>query len=46
LWYSSQELWGYWLVHIDVPSMGLFIRTIMNIKACTEGNNGNPDREA
>jgi hypothetical protein len=22
-WYSSKELWGYWLVHIDVPSMGL-----------------------
>jgi hypothetical protein len=21
-WYSSKELWGYWLVHIDVPSMG------------------------
>jgi hypothetical protein len=22
-WYSYKELWGYWLVHIDVPSMGL-----------------------
>jgi hypothetical protein len=22
-WYSSKELWGYWLVHIDVPPMGL-----------------------
>jgi hypothetical protein len=22
-WYSSKELSGYWLVHIDVPSMGL-----------------------
>jgi hypothetical protein len=22
-WYSSKEFWGYWLVHIDVPSMGL-----------------------
>jgi hypothetical protein len=22
-WYTSKELWGYWLVHIDVPPMGL-----------------------
>ena len=22
-WFSSKELWGYWLVHIGVPSMGL-----------------------
>jgi hypothetical protein len=22
-WFSSKELWGYWLVHIDVPPMGL-----------------------
>jgi hypothetical protein len=22
-WYSSKELWGYWLVHIDVSPMGL-----------------------
>ena len=22
-WFSSKELWGYWLVHIAVPSMGL-----------------------
>ena len=22
-WYSSKELWEYWLVHIDVPPMGL-----------------------
>jgi hypothetical protein len=22
-WYSSKKFWGYWLVHIDVPSMGL-----------------------
>jgi hypothetical protein len=21
-WFSSKELWGYWLVHIDVPPMG------------------------
>ena len=23
LWFSPRELWGYWLVHIDVPPMGL-----------------------
>jgi hypothetical protein len=22
-WFSSKELWGYWLVHIVVPPMGL-----------------------
>jgi hypothetical protein len=22
-WFSPWELWGYWLVHIDVPTMGL-----------------------
>ena len=22
-WFSPWELWGYWLVHIVVPSMGL-----------------------
>ena len=22
-WFSPWELWGYWLVHIDVPPMGL-----------------------
>ena len=22
-WFSPRELWRYWLVHIDVPSMGL-----------------------
>ena len=22
-WFSPKELWGYWLVHIDVPPMGL-----------------------
>jgi hypothetical protein len=22
-WYGSKELWGYWLVYIDVPPMGL-----------------------
>jgi hypothetical protein len=22
-WFSSKELWGCWLVHIDVPPMGL-----------------------
>jgi hypothetical protein len=22
-WFSSKELWGDWLVHIDVPPMGL-----------------------
>jgi hypothetical protein len=22
-WFSLRELWGYWLVHIVVPSMGL-----------------------
>jgi hypothetical protein len=22
-WFSSKELWGYWLVHIDAPPMGL-----------------------
>jgi hypothetical protein len=22
-WFSSKELWKYWLVHIDVPPMGL-----------------------
>ena len=21
-WFGSKELWGYWLVHIDVPPMG------------------------
>jgi hypothetical protein len=21
-WFSPKELWGYWLVHIDVPSRG------------------------
>ena len=24
-WFSSKELWGYWLVHSDVPPMGLQI---------------------
>ena len=22
-WFSPKELWGYWLVHIDVPPVGL-----------------------
>jgi hypothetical protein len=22
-WFSPKDLWGYWLVHIDVPPMGL-----------------------
>jgi hypothetical protein len=22
-WFSSRELWGYWIVHIVVPPMGL-----------------------
>ena len=22
-WFSSKELWEYWLIHIDVPPMGL-----------------------
>ena len=22
-WFSPKELWEYWLVHIDVPAMGL-----------------------
>jgi hypothetical protein len=22
-WFSSKELWGHWLVHVDVPPMGL-----------------------
>jgi hypothetical protein len=22
-WFSPKEVWGYWLVHIDVPPMGL-----------------------
>jgi hypothetical protein len=24
-WFSAKELWGYWLVHIDNPPMGLQI---------------------
>jgi hypothetical protein len=23
LWFSPRKLWGYWLVHIDIPPMGL-----------------------
>jgi hypothetical protein len=22
-WFSLKEVWGYWLIHIDVPPMGL-----------------------
>jgi hypothetical protein len=22
-WFNFRELWGYWLVHIDIPPMGL-----------------------
>jgi hypothetical protein len=40
-WFSPRELWGYWLVHIVVPHMGLQIpsaREYFSIPLCLESH--------
>jgi hypothetical protein len=34
-WFSPKELWGYWLVHINVPPMGLQTPSTCNKDTCS-----------
>ena len=37
-WFSSKELWGYWLVYIDVPPMGLQTPSAPSLGICAPSN--------